>query len=307
MPATKLNDSNETILITGGTGLVGSELSRILKAGGYTVIHLSRNPSQKTYRTFYWDVKKRKIEDEAIISADAIIHLAGAGVLDKRWNDLRKKEIYDSRIDSTRLLRERVEKLNPKLKYFLSASAIGYYGWDTGNKIVDEEVGKGEGFLADVVQDWELEANKFSELGIKNGKVRIGIVLSEKGGALIEMAKPIRFGVGAPLGSGDQYMSWIHLEDLCGIFIHMLETKEDAIVNGVSPQPVSNKEFTSELAIHLKKPLWVPNVPKFVLRLLVGEIAGLLVGGNRVSSRKLEKAGFKFQFPTLKEAIQDLL
>ena len=286
MSSTKLNDPVKTVLITGGSGLVGTELSQLLTSAGYKVTHLSRNPTQKHYQTFYWDVKKGEIDDEAIISADAIIHLAGAGVSDKRWSDAWKKEIYDSRINSTKLLREKVEKLNPGLKHFISASAIGYYGRDTGDKLVDESTEKGEGFLADVVADWEKEVDRFNSLNIKTSKVRIGIVLSEKGGALVEMAKPIRFGVGAPLGSGNQYMSWIHINDLCGIFAHVLQNAEAGTFNGVAPNPETNKLFTKSVASQLGKPLWLPNVPKFALRLIVGEMSDILVGGNRVSSKK---------------------
>lgn len=286
---------------------MGTELSQLLTSAGYKVTHLSRNPTQKHYQTFYWDVKKGEIDDEAIISADAIIHLAGAGVSDKRWSDAWKKEIYDSRINSTKLLREKVEKLNPGLKHFISASAIGYYGRDTGDKLVDESTEKGEGFLADVVADWEKEVDRFNSLNIKTSKVRIGIVLSEKGGALVEMAKPIRFGVGAPLGSGNQYMSWIHINDLCGIFAHVLQNAEAGTFNGVAPNPETNKLFTKSVASQLGKPLWLPNVPKFALRLIVGEMSDILVGGNRVSSKKIEEAGFNFQFAALDDALEDLL
>ncbi|MEQ8628866.1 TIGR01777 family oxidoreductase [Ekhidna sp.] len=307
MSSTKLNDPVKTVLITGGSGLVGTELSQLLTSAGYKVTHLSRNPTQKHYQTFYWDVKKGEINDEAIISADAIIHLAGAGVSDKRWSDAWKKEIYDSRINSTKLLREKVEKLNPGLKHFISASAIGYYGWDTGDKLVDESTEKGEGFLAHVVDDWEKEIDRFNSLNIKTSKVRIGIVLSEKGGALEEMAKPIRFGVGAPLGSGNQYMSWIHINDLCGIFAQVLQNAEAGTFNGVAPNPETNKLFTKSVASQLGKPLWLPNVPKFALRLIVGEMSDILVGGNRVSSKKIEEAGFNFQFAALDDALEDLL
>ena len=307
MSSTKLNDPVKTVLITGGSGLVGTELSQLLTSAGYKVTHLSRNPTQKHYQTFYWDVKKGEIDDEAIQTADAIIHLAGAGVSDKRWSDAWKKEIYDSRIDSTKLLREKVKELNPNLRHFISASAIGLYGWDTGDKLVDESTEKGEGFLADVVEDWEKEVKEFEKLQIKTSKVRIGIVLSEKGGALVEMVKPIRFGVGAPLGSGNQYMSWIHIKDLCGIFSHLLQNSIEGVFNGVAPNPKTNKAFTKSVASQLKKPLWLPNVPKFALRLIVGEMSDILVGGNRVSSKKIEDTGFNFQFAALDDALQDLL
>ncbi|MEO1255431.1 MAG: TIGR01777 family oxidoreductase [Bacteroidota bacterium] len=307
MSSTNLADDIKTILITGGTGLVGTHLSQLLADKGYTVTHLSRNPTQKSYQTFYWDIKKKAIDQEAITSADAIIHLAGAGVSDKRWSASYKKEIYDSRIDSTRLLKEQVEKLNPNLKHFISASAIGYYGWDSGEALMDENADKGPGFLADVVEDWEKEADKFTHLGVSVSKVRIGIVLSTEGGALVELMKPIKFGVGAPLGSGDQYMSWIHLNDLCGVFAHLLENKIAGTFNGVAPSPVSNKVFTKAVAKELNKPLWLPNVPKFALRLIVGEMANILVGGNRVSSEKIGDAGYKFQFEALDKALRQLL
>lgn len=307
MSSTNLNDSIKTVLITGGTGLVGSQLSKLLTDKGYTVTHLSRNPTQKHYQSFYWDVKKGEIDDEAITSADAIIHLAGAGVSDKRWSKAWKEEIYNSRIDSTRLLKQKVAELNPNLKHFISASAIGYYGWDTGDQLVDEKTIKGEGFLADVVEDWEKEADTFDELGIKVSKVRIGIVISEKGGALVELMKPIKLGFGAPLAPGNQYMSWIHSQDLCGIFTHILEHSLEGIYNGVGPSPLTNKEFTQIVASQLKKPLWLPNVPKFALRLIVGEMADILVGGNKVTSKKVEESGFNFQFATLEETLHDLL
>lgn len=300
-------DTLKTILITGGSGLVGTRLSTLLTEKGYTVTHLSRNPSNEDYKAFEWDIKKGSIDKEAITSADAIIHLAGAGVADKRWNEARKKVIYDSRIDSTKLLFQKVKELNPDLNYFLSASAIGYYGWDTGDKLVDETSPKGEGFLAEVVADWEKEVDSFDAINIPNGKVRIGIVLSEEGGALVEIGKPIKFGVGAPLGSGKQYMSWIHLDDLCGIFIHCLENQVEGNINGVSSNPVTNKELTKSIAHHLKKPLILPNVPKFALKILVGEMADMLIGGNKVSSKKIEELGYSFQYPKLDEALADLL
>lgn len=307
MASTNVNDSVKRVLITGGTGLVGRQLSELLSSSGYHVSHLSRNPTQKHYQTFYWDIKKGEIDDEAITSADAIIHLAGAGVSDKRWSESWKKEIYDSRIDSTRLLKKKVEELNPKLKHFISASAIGIYGWDTGEALVDESSPKGDGFLADVVEDWEKEAHTFKDLGIKVSKVRIGIVLSEKGGALVELMKPIKFGFGAPLAPGNQFMSWIHVNDLCSMFAHLLNNSIEGTFNGVGPSPHTNKEFTKKVASKIKRPLWLPNVPKFALQLIVGEMADILVGGNCVSSKKIEDAGFNFQFATLDQALQDLL
>lgn len=305
--STNLSDSIKTVLITGGTGLLGGILSKLLTKKGFKVTHLSRNPTNETYQTFQWDIKSGKIDEEAITSADAIIHLAGAGVADKRWSEDWKKKIYDSRIDSTKLLREYVEKYNPNLEHFISASAIGIYGWDSGEKKVDENSSKGNGFLADVVEDWENEVAKFEEIGIKQSKVRIGVVLSKEGGALQEMAKPIKFGFGSPLASGNQYLSWIHVEDLCSIFAFLLEQGKSETVNGVSSNPVTNREFTKAVAKQLNKPLWLPNVPAFILKIIVGEMADILIGGNNVSNRKIEDLGFKFQYPMLDNALQELL
>jgi len=299
--------SVKTVLITGGSGLVGTQLSGMLEEIGYTVTHLSRKAKEGKYKTYEWDVKKEVIDEEAITTADAIIHLAGAGVADRRWDDSRKKEIYDSRINSTKLLHRYVKEHNPNLSYFLSASAIGFYGWDSGSQLVDETSPKGEGFLADVVADWEEEVTHFGDISVPFGMVRVGIVLSNQGGALLEIGKPIKLGAGAPLGPGSQYMSWIHIDDLCRIFIHCLEEKIDGVVNGVAPNAVSNKELTKAMAKKLRRPLILPNVPKFALRILVGEMADMLVGGNNVSSKKIENLGFTFKYPELGSALEELL
>ena len=307
MAFTKLTNEIKTILITGGTGLIGNSLSRRLTDKGYTVTHLSRNPIQKDYQIFYWDIKNKKIDDQAIISADAIIHLAGAGVSDKRWSNKYKKEIYTSRIDSTRLLKEKVALLNPNLKHFISASAIGYYGHNTGATQVDENSKQGQGFLASVVSEWEQEAMAFKNIEITVSMVRIGLVLSDKGGVLTKMMNPIKANLGACLGSGNQGMSWIHQNDLCNIFEHILEDKLEGIFNGVAPFPTTNKEFTKTVAKKLKKFLWLPKIPKFVLFLIFGKMAEILVGGNWVSSKKIEKTQFQFQYKTLEQALSHLL
>lgn len=286
---------------------MGTRLSKLLSDQGYEVVHLSRNPTKGSYQSFYWDIKKREIDKEAIKGTDAIIHLAGAGVADKKWTESWKKEIYDSRIDSTRLLFDAVKNHNSRLKQFISASAIGYYGWDTGSKVVDENQKQGEGFLADVVADWEREVGKFDELAIPNSLVRVGVVLSEEGGALKEIGKPIKMGVGAALGSGSQYMSWVHIDDLCGIFMHLLQNGQSGIFNGVAPNPVSNKTLTKKLAKALNRPLFLPNVPSFALKLIVGEMQVMLVGGNNVSSKKIEDTGFNFQYPSLDSALKELI
>ncbi len=305
--SSKLRSQMQRVLITGGSGLVGLRLSELLTEKGFEVSHLSRNPTKGTYQSFHWDIKKNEIDKEAIKNCDTIIHLAGAGVASKRWTKKWKDEIYNSRIDSTRLLVESIRNHNSRLSHFISASAIGFYGWDTGDQLVDENAEKGSGFLADVVADWENEVSKLDEFGVKNSMVRIGIVLSDKGAALVEMMKPIKLGFGAALGSGKQFMSWIHIDDLCELFIHLIESGQSGIYNGVGPEPVTNKVFTKELASHLKKPLFLPNVPSLALKLMLGEMQVMLTGGNKVSSKKIEQTGFNFQYPSLHSALKDLL
>lgn len=300
-------DGKETILITGASGLVGSALSNLLKRNNYEVIHLSRSPKENGFETFLWDIKKMEMDEQAIKKAEIVIHLAGAGVADNKWSESWKKEIYDSRINSTKLLAKNIKQHNPNLKKFISASAIGYYGLDTGLDVMTEESPKGEGFLADVVEDWENEVMEISSIGIPVSMVRIGIVLSKEGGALEKMVTPIKLGVGAPLASGNQYMSWIHMEDLVEIFHFLVKNKLEGKFNGVSSTPVTNKEFTKELAKNLNRPLIFPNVPSFALKMLLGEMAQIVTGGNNVSNKKLTDVGFKFQYPMLSNALKDLL
>lgn len=295
------------ILITGGTGLVGTRLSTLLTQKGYEVIHLSRKPRpDASYKTYTWDVIEGKIDPEAL-HVDYIIHLAGAGVADKKWTDRRKELIYSSRIESTRLLFEKVQEQRIKLKGFISASAIGYYGFDTGDSMVDENTSPGDDFLANVVIDWEEAADSFSEIDIPVARVRIGIVFSEEGGALPQLTAPIKLGAGAPIGTGKQYMSWIHIDDLCRIFEHVVDQNLDGVYNGVGPAPATNKEVTKMAASVLNKPLFLPNVPGFVLRLAFGEMASIILGGNRVSSQRIEATGFKFEYANLKDCLKDLL
>lgn len=296
----------QKILITGGTGTVGMHLSNRLREAGHEIVHLSRNPSKKAhFPTFEWDIKKSFIDEKAFSGITHIVHLAGAGVADERWTDERKKVILKSRVDSAELLYQYIKKLDIHLESYVSASAIGIYG-DTGNDLVDEESARGSGFLADVVEKWEASADTFSDI-TRVAKVRIGVVLSSTGGALEAMAKPVKLYAGAPLGSGKQYMSWIHQDDLVEIFKHVIEEKLAGVYNAVAPNPVSNATLTKSIASALNKPLILPNVPAFAMRLMLGEMAQMVLDGARVSSSKVESTGFKFKFENDKEAVNDLL
>ncbi len=300
---------SKTILITGGTGLVGTRLTQLLLEKGYKVKYLSRTAGVKNgIASFAWDIEKGTIDSSAIENVSAIIHLAGAGVADEKWTNARKREILDSRIKSTELLEKELQKGNHQVEAFVSASAIGIYGWDTGGLWVTEENRQGDDFLATVTKQWETAVDKIAAIGIRTTKLRIGIVFSEKGGALYELAKPIKLGVGAPLGNGQQYMSWIHIDDLCNMFIHGVESnKVSGVYNAVAPNPETNAVITKQAAKVLNRPCFLPNVPAFILKLILGKRAAMVLGGSRVSCEKIAQTGFNFKFPDLQPALVDLL
>ena len=292
----------KNILITGGSGLVGKQLTSLLESKGYTVAWLSRKPQQQTY--FLWDVEKKELDPQALEWADAVVHLAGEGVAEKRWTADRKKRILESRTQSTQLLYTAIQQAEKKPNTFISASAVGYYGFNTGTNLMEETSPSGDDFLAEVVLAWEKEVKKIEQLLVRCILLRVGIVLDANGGALGEMLKP---PVAAPLGSGDQWMSWIHIEDLARMFVFALEkTTLQGIYNAVGPHPATNQKLTKEAAAAKGKPYIGLGVPGFALKLVLGEMAAMVLGGNRVSSQKIQKAGFEFEFPELKQALRDI-
>ncbi|MBL7872863.1 MAG: TIGR01777 family oxidoreductase [Cyclobacteriaceae bacterium] len=298
---------SKKILITGASGLIGSRLTDLLLKKGYPVSHLSRSARGGKVPSFVWDVDKGEMDDQALKGVETIIHLAGAGVADKRWSKSRKKEILVSRIKSTDLLYKKLSSINHFVTTVVSASAIGYYGFE-GDEVLTEDSRPGTDFLADVTKQWEAEVDTLADLKLRVVKLRIGIVLSEKGGALPEMAKPIRLGVGSPLGTGKQQLSWIHIDDLCEMFIHAIETNQmKGAYNGVTGSWVTNEELTTAIARTLKKPLWLPNVPAFVLKMIVGEMAAIVLGGSKVSADKIKKTGFVFNYTELDATLKKLL
>jgi len=299
---------NKNILITGASGLIGTRLTELLHNNGDRIAHLSRTPRSGKAKTFLWDIAKNKVDGDALQSTDAIIHLAGAGISDKLWSKSRKIEILKSRVNSTRLLYEELNKGNHKVQSFVSASAIGIYRLADHNTLITETSRYGNDFLSAVVRKWEDEIDLIATLGIRVVKIRIGIVLSEKGGALKEMMRPINLYAGAPLGSGEQSISWIHLDDLCNIFMKAVEDETlQGVYNGVAPNPVTNREFTKTLAAVLRKPIILPAIPAFAVKILLGEMADLVLKGGQVSSHKIQKAGFQFKFTKVEDALQNLL
>ncbi|TFV95943.1 TIGR01777 family protein [Algoriphagus kandeliae] len=292
----------KNILITGGSGLIGRRITQLLEKKGMEVAWLSR--SSQGRKSFQWDISKQELDPEAMEWADAVIHLAGAGVAEKRWTPERKREILDSRVKSTQLLYSAIERAENKPTTFISASAVGYYGFNTGAALVDENSPAGHDFLAEVVVAWEQEVKKIENLNLRTVLLRIGIVLDAEGGALGEMLKP---PVAAPLGNGDQWMSWIHIEDLARMFVFALEkTTLQGVYNAVGPHPATNQLLTLEAARAKGKPYLGIGVPGFLLKLVLGEMAAMVLGGNRVSSQKIQKAGFDFEFEDLREALKDL-
>ncbi len=298
---------NHKILITGASGLIGNRLTELLLQNGHRVWHLSRNKKAGKVQAFVWDVENKTMDVKALEGVDTIIHLAGAGVADKRWTAERKKEILDSRINSTRLLFETLKNETHSVRTFVSASAIGYYGFGQNDEVFMEESKAGKGFLADVTKQWEEETNLIATLGLRVVKLRIGIVLSEKGGALAEMAKPIRFGVGSPLGTGRQYLSWIHIDDLCAMFSKAVEDERMQGAYNATTSWLTNADLTRAIAHVLKKPLWLPPVPSFMMKLILGEMADIVLNGSKVSSEKIKKAGFQFKYVELDEALKNIL
>lgn len=299
-----------TILITGATGLVGQELVQLLLKNGHVVHYLSTSKqkvvTEEVYKGFYWDPKTAKIDLNALTNVEVVVHLAGATV-SKKWTKAYKQEIIESRVISTRLLFKTLQENPNQVKQIVSASAIGIYPDSLSTIYHETDLAVDASFLGNVVKQWENEVSQFEKLNILVAKIRIGLVLAKDGGALQEMVKPIKFGVGAAFGSGQQYQSWIHLHDLAAIFSHVIENNRSGVYNGVSPYPVTNEALTQAIAKTLEKPLFLPNIPKFVMKLILGEMHILLFSSQHVSCRKLLDENFQYKFASLDKALNDLL
>ncbi|ANF52347.1 epimerase [Chryseobacterium glaciei] len=297
----------EVVLITGANGMVAQELSKKLEKE-YSVRFLTRKKQRAN--DFEWNIKNGTIDESAFENISHIIHLAGANISEKRWTDERKKELISSRVDSAKLLLDTLRKKNIKLKSFISASGINYYGTITTEKIYTEDDSPGNDFLSEVVVLWERSTDDFKEQNLAERvvKIRTAVVLSEKEGALKKMLPTINLGIGSPLGNGKQYMPWIHVKDICSIYEFALKNSNiEGAYNANSPQHTTNENLTKKIAEVVKKPLFMPNVPSFVLKLIFGELADALLEGSRASSQKIQNAGFQFEFPDLKAALEDLL
>ena len=303
----------QTVLITGGTGLVGKALSKVLVKKGYTVIILTRDIGDKKAEPGIgyaaWNVAKQEIDITALQQADYIVHLAGAGVVDKRWTDTYKKEIIDSRTESSRLIYESLKNNTNKVKAIVSASATGWYGGDTDPlKSFTETDAADDSFLGNTCRLWEASIEPVTTLGKRLVILRTGIVLSNDGGALVEFKKPMAFGIAAILGSGKQIVSWLHIDDLCNMYVAGIENEHlSGSFNAVAPNPVSNKTLTLQLAKTLKKKFYVAvNVPSFVLKIMMGQSCIEVLKSVTVSCKKILDSGFEFKFKTIETALEDL-
>lgn len=297
------------VIITGGTGLIGRGLGLRLRERCYDVALLSRrkNPGAEI-KTFYWDPAKGEVDREAVETADFVVHLAGANISGKRWSKKRRKEIVDSRAETAKLLFDKFKNTDNKLKAFISASGANYYGVLTSEKIFAENDSPGTGFMGETCRLWEEAANSFSNLGKRVAILRTGVVLSGKGGALPKMLTPVKLGVGSPVGSGRQYMPWIHIEDICNLYINAIENNDvEGPYNAVAPQHVTNEYFMKTLARVLDKPFRAPNVPGFVMKTLYGSMAEIILRGSRLSAEKIKSTGYEFHFPELEGALREEL
>ncbi|HKR04500.1 MAG TPA: TIGR01777 family oxidoreductase [Bacteroidia bacterium] len=298
----------KNILIAGGSGLIGSRLTEMLLEKGYSVNILSRKKiSENNIITYLWNPAGDFIEEAAIQNADHIINLAGEGIADKRWSVKRKKEIMHSRVNASKTIFNALQKNIHHVKSIVCASAMGYYSKNT-NELLTEESETGSDFLASTVQHWEAANREFEKTKLRTVIFRLGLVSSLKGGALAEMHKPLKFGIAAYFGNGNQYYSWIHIDDLCTMIMHAIENENTkGIYNAVSPHPEKNKNFMKIFAqakggFHLRMP-----VPRFVIKTMLGERASIVLDGQKVSSQKIEDTGFVFKYPDLRNALSNLI
>ena len=304
----------QTVLITGGNGMIGKALTSHLVDKGYKVIVLTRQlPAQKStlpvIEFALWDTKKQTIDIAAVQKADYIIHLAGAGVVDKKWTATYKKEIQQSRTESSKLLLTTLQNNANKIKAVVSASAIGWYGEDVaGEKPFVETDKPASGFLGETCVLWEQSITPVEALQKRLVKIRIGIVLSNEGGALAEFKKPVKLGVAGILGDGSQVVSWIHIDDLCRLFMYAIENENlSGVYNAVAPVPVTNKALTLELAKKMRGKFFIPlHVPAFVLKIMLGDRSIEVLKSTTVSDAKIKQAGFTFLFPTVDVALGQL-
>ncbi len=298
------------VLITGATGLIGTELVSLLLQNGISVNYLTTSKkkivNELNYNGFYWSPEQGLIDENCLMGVDSIINLAGANIA-KRWTNSYKQEIIESRLLSSALLFKALKNNPNQVKQILTASGTSIYP-NSDTIIYDENSSQvNDSFLGNVVVKWEESTDKFASLGLKVCKLRTGIVLSTKGGALVEMLKTIKLGLGSAFGSGKQIQSWIHIHDIAALYLFAIKNDLEGVYNAVSPNPVTNQELTFTIAKVLKKPLFMPNIPKFVMKLMLGEMHELLFENRNLSAKKIEEKGFEFKYKTIDKALINIL
>jgi uncharacterized protein (TIGR01777 family) len=298
------------ILITGATGMIGTDLGALLLQNGHSIHYLSTSRKDLTdepnFKGFHWNPQQGIIDENCMLGVDVVIHLAGASI-SKRWTQSYKQEIIESRIVSANLLYKLLKNNPHQVQQFISASAIGIYPDSLTQMYIEDNKSVDASFLGHVVVKWEESVDKFKLLNIKVCKIRTGLVLSRTGGMLQELVKPIRLGLGAPFASGAQWQSWIHIDDLVHQYYFAVLKGWQGIYNATAPNPVTNSEMTKAIAAKLNKPLFVPHIPKFLMKLVLGEMHILLFTSQKVSSQKAIDNGFEFRYPTLGAALDNLL
>ncbi|MDG2432679.1 TIGR01777 family oxidoreductase [Flavobacterium sp.] len=297
----------KNVLITGGTGFVGKHLTALLIDSGYSVSILSRTKKKSTDTIFYytWDVEKQLIENEAVLNADFVIHLAGENIAGKRWSKERKEAIISSREESAKLIYGVVKKYDKKLDAFISASGVGIYGAINGQAICVEDQKPANDFLGLTCQKWEAVANQFQKLGIRTVKVRTGLVVGPNDGFLEKLKPLFKYRLGSALGTGTQYMPWIHIDDLCAIYLEAIQNADmSGAYNAAINDNTTNASFSATFAQVYGYKIWLPNVPAFIMKVALGEMAKLLLTGRRVSNEKIKAVGFTFKWQKLDEAIK---
>lgn len=303
------NQLMSTILIGGGSGLIGNHLSLLLRKDGFDVIHLSRNPkSNSEFPTYQWNPIEGTIDNTALEKADYIINLAGAGIADKAWTAKRKKLIIDSRVKSNELLINSLKSINKKVKAFISASAVGYYGHRGSDKLTEKSKPGADGFLSESCMEWEKSIDGSSSVADRTSIIRIGIVLSTQGGALEKMILPFKFGVGNYFGDGSAYMPWIHIDDVAKIFIHAIKSDSfEGIYNGTAPKPVTGKEMATAIKTARDSFALIMPVPALFLKIGLGERVHMLTNSAKVLPEATLASGFKYEFPDVTEALKNIL
>ena len=305
----KNSSNNSTVLITGGKGLVGRYLTSALISEGFNVSALSRNSGhQGKVKVFGWNPEKNIIDPESFEGVDYIIHLAGANLGEKRWTKKRKEEIVISRATSARFLHKIIAENKINLKAFITASAVGYYGSVTSDKIFTEEDPASEDFLGTTCRLWEEAADLFAEMGIRTVKIRTAVVLEKSESALGRLINPARFGLVVRLGSGKQYFPWIHIDDLSNIYLKALQDQNmNGAYNAVAPEHINHNDFVRTMARVMGKPVFLPPVPAWILRAVIGKMSDIVLKGSRISAEKIINTGYSFRFDKLDNALKNVI